>query len=110
MYYHTPMGNSLEAVNTNFGQHHGGKKPDKSFSDIGGDKRLCLAYFLMDSRLMSLEHVKENGTFYNKNEYGDKLAFTYNEKCYSGFEEFQYGSENSVSLQYPVSSPFLRCS
>ncbi|GJZ33395.1 hypothetical protein Tco_0578831, partial [Tanacetum coccineum] len=69
-----------------------------------------LTQVFRDSRLMSLEHVKENGTFYNENEYGDELAFTYNEKSYSGFEEFRYGSDNSVSLQYPVSSPFLRCS
>ncbi|GKE89189.1 calmodulin-binding transcription activator 4-like protein isoform X2, partial [Tanacetum coccineum] len=31
----------------------------------------------------------------------DDLGFTYNEQNYSGFEEFQYGSDNSVSLQYP---------
>ncbi|GKA82247.1 hypothetical protein Tco_0788995 [Tanacetum coccineum] len=51
---------------------------------------------------LSLEHVKDNGTFYNENEYPDDLGFTYNEQNYSGFEEFQYGSDNSVSLQYPV--------
>ncbi|GKA11747.1 ankyrin repeat-containing protein [Tanacetum coccineum] len=51
---------------------------------------------------LSLEHVKENGTFYNENEYPDDLGFTYNEQNYSGFEEFQYGSDNSVSLQYSV--------
>ncbi|GJY77412.1 ankyrin repeat-containing protein, partial [Tanacetum coccineum] len=51
---------------------------------------------------LSLEHVKENGTFYNENEYLDDLGFTYNEQNYSGFEEFQYGSDNSVSLQYSV--------
>ncbi|GKA37122.1 hypothetical protein Tco_0723687 [Tanacetum coccineum] len=56
---------------------------------------------LRDSRIMSLEHVKENGTFYNENEYRDELAFMYSEKSYSGFEEFRYGSDNSVSLQYP---------
>ncbi|GJZ19925.1 calmodulin-binding transcription activator 4-like protein isoform X2 [Tanacetum coccineum] len=48
-----------------------------------------------------MEHVKEYGTFYNENEYPDDLGFTYNEQNYSGFEEFQYGSDNSVSLQYP---------
>ncbi|GJW53132.1 hypothetical protein Tco_0097217 [Tanacetum coccineum] len=62
-----------------------------------------------DSRIMSLEHVKENGTFYNENEYRDELAFMYSEKSYSGFEEFRYGSDNSVSLQYPGLS-LLRCS
>ncbi|GKG24915.1 hypothetical protein Tco_0395543, partial [Tanacetum coccineum] len=31
----------------------------------------------------------------------DDLGFTYNEQNYSVFEEFQYGSDNSVSLQYP---------
>ncbi|GJX05577.1 retrovirus-related pol polyprotein LINE-1 [Tanacetum coccineum] len=55
---------------------------------------------------LSLEHVKENGTFYNENEYPDDLGFTYNEQNYSGFEEFRYGSDNSVSLQYPGLSPF----
>ncbi|GKA86631.1 hypothetical protein Tco_0808342 [Tanacetum coccineum] len=55
---------------------------------------------------LSLEHVKDNGTFYNENEYPDDLGFTYNEQNYSGFEEFQYGSDNSVSLQYPGLSPF----
>ncbi|PWA58809.1 ethylene induced calmodulin binding protein [Artemisia annua] len=51
---------------------------------------------------LSLEHVKDNHTFYNQNEYLDDLGFTYNEQNYSAFEEFQYGSDNSVSLQYPV--------
>ncbi|GJX05579.1 hypothetical protein Tco_0191495 [Tanacetum coccineum] len=34
---------------------------------------------------LSSEHVKENGTFYNKNECPDDLGFTYNEQNYSGF-------------------------
>ncbi|GKA23849.1 hypothetical protein Tco_0709882 [Tanacetum coccineum] len=50
---------------------------------------------------------KENRTLYKENEYGDELAFTYNEQSYSGFEEFQYGSDNSVSLQYPENMVFL---
>ncbi|GKD18709.1 ankyrin repeat-containing protein, partial [Tanacetum coccineum] len=50
-----------------------------------------------DSRIMSLEHVKENGTFYNENEYGDELAFTYNEQSYSGFEEFRQFRVSTIS-------------
>ncbi|GKA82292.1 hypothetical protein Tco_0789040 [Tanacetum coccineum] len=63
--------------------------------------KLWSASLTQDSRILSLEHVKENRTLYKENEYGDELAFTYNEQSYSGFEEFQYGSDNSVSLQYP---------
>ncbi|GJU51687.1 hypothetical protein Tco_1221242 [Tanacetum coccineum] len=37
---------------------------------------------------LSLEHMKENSTFYEQNEYGDELGFKYNEQNYSGFEEF----------------------
>nr|GEY11384.1 hypothetical protein [Tanacetum cinerariifolium] len=73
--------------------------PGPSFLDGNPCKRL------------SLEHVKENGTFYNENEYPDDLGFTYNEQNYSGFEEFHYVSDNSVSLQYPGSAgeaPFWR--
>ncbi|GJV98121.1 calmodulin-binding transcription activator 4-like protein isoform X2 [Tanacetum coccineum] len=49
----------------------------------------------MIQKQLSLENVKDNGTFYNENEYTDDLGFTYNEQNYSG-------SDNSVSLQYPV--------
>ncbi|GKF00826.1 hypothetical protein Tco_0027749, partial [Tanacetum coccineum] len=64
--------------------------------------RLWLVFIhTKDSRILSLEHMKENRTLYKENEYADDLGFTYNEQNYSGFEEFQYGSDNSVSLRYP---------
>ena len=59
---------------------------------------------------LSLEQVKDNRTFYNEKEYLDDFGFTYNEQNYSAFEEFHYGSDNSVSLQYPGLPFFLCCS
>ncbi|KAI3720428.1 hypothetical protein L6452_21344 [Arctium lappa] len=50
---------------------------------------------------LSLDHSKDNGSFYSKNEHPIELGFTINEQSYSGSEGLQYGSDDYVSLQYP---------
>ncbi|KVH97835.1 Ankyrin repeat-containing protein [Cynara cardunculus var. scolymus] len=48
----------------------------------------------------SLDHPKDTGSFFSKNEHPNELGFTINEQSYSGSEGLQYGSDDYVSLQY----------
>ncbi|KAI3497618.1 hypothetical protein L1887_33048 [Cichorium endivia] len=68
------------------------------FEDIDGspDFEINQALRKLEEQL-SLDHLKDNGTFYSENE----LGFTINEPDFSGSQGLQYGSDNYVSLQYP---------
>ncbi|CAI9278171.1 unnamed protein product [Lactuca saligna] len=47
---------------------------------------------------LSLDHLKDIGTFYSENEYANELGFTISEQDLGGSERLQYGSDNYVSL------------
>ncbi|KAJ9563960.1 hypothetical protein OSB04_009120 [Centaurea solstitialis] len=72
------------------------------------DKIDCSPDFEIDQALkrieeqLSLDRSHDNSSFYSNNERPEELGFTINEQSYSGSLGLQYGSEDYVSLQYPV--------
>lgn len=73
--------------------------------DVSPDIEIDQALRRIEEQL-SLDNMKDIGTFYNQNEFTDDLGFLTNVQHYSGSEGLQYGLDDYESLQYSGFSLF----